>query len=315
MGPGRAGDATRRAARLAAPSGTCPHSLVGGRYRRGDAAGFLRAGQTRGTKFVPGGATGADGGIPTVRRVSEKIALVTGGGSGIGAASCARLAADGYRLAVLDLDGDAAAAAAGPDGLGLAVDVSDADAVATAVERVVAETGRVDLLFNNAGITGTRAAARCHETPVEEWDRVLGVNLRGPFLMTRAVLPTMLAAGGGHVINLASIAGIVATRGRCAYTASKGGALMFTKSLAADYAADGIRANAVCPGWVHTAMTSWRLDDPELGPRVTAPIPMGRVAQPAEIAEAVAMLADDRLAYVNGLALVIDGGMTSTIMI
>jgi NAD(P)-dependent dehydrogenase (short-subunit alcohol dehydrogenase family) len=245
----------------------------------------------------------------------ERCAIVTGGASGIGRASCTRLREDGFRLAVLDLDGDTAAEAAGTDGIGLPVDVADADAVQAAVDKVVAELGRVDLLFNNAGITGTQEAGRCHETPVTEWDRVLGVNLRGPFLMTRSVLPVMLAQGAGHVINLVSIAGMVATRGRCAYTASKGGALMFTKSIAADYAADGIRANAVCPGWVHTPMTQWRLDDPELGPRATAPIPMGRVAQPAEIADAVALLADERLPYVTGLALVIDGGMTSTIMI
>ena len=244
-----------------------------------------------------------------------RVAIVTGGASGIGRASCARLLEDGYRLAVLDLDGDAAAEAAGAGGIGMAVDVADAGAVEAAVGTVVGELGRVDLLFNNAGITGTREAGRCHETPVSEWDRVVGVNLRGPFLMTRAVLPVMLGQVGGHVINLVSVAGMVATRGRCAYTASKGAALMFTKSLAADYAADGIRANAVCPGWVHTPMTQWRLDDPELGPRAVAGIPMGRVAQPAEIAEAVALLADERLHYVTGLALVIDGGMTSTIMI
>jgi NAD(P)-dependent dehydrogenase (short-subunit alcohol dehydrogenase family) len=241
-----------------------------------------------------------------------RVAVVTGGGSGIGRASCRQLLDDGLRLAVLDLDGDAAKAAAGSDGLGLAVDVSDADAVQGAVDRVVGEFGRIDVLFNNAGITGSRAAARCHETPVDEWDRVLGVNLRGPFLMTRAVLPVMLAAGSGHVINLVSVAGMVATPTRCAYTASKGGALMFTKSIATDYAADGIRCNAVCPGWVHTPMTSWRLDDPELGARARAPIPMGRVAQPAEIAEAVALLASSKLTYVTGLALVIDGGLTST---
>lgn len=253
--------------------------------------------------------------VATMAEAGERIAIVTGGASGIGRASCTRLRADGYRLAVLDLDGDAAVEAAGGDGIGLGVDVADADAVQAAVDTVVGEFGRVDLLFNNAGITGTQEAGRCHDTPVAEWDRVLGVNLRGPFLMTRAVLPAMLGRRAGHVINLVSIAGMVATRGRCAYTASKGGALMFTKSIAADYAADGIRCNAVCPGWVHTPMTQWRLDDPELGPRATAPIPMGRVAQPAEIADAVALLADERLPYVTGLALVIDGGMTSTIMI
>jgi NAD(P)-dependent dehydrogenase (short-subunit alcohol dehydrogenase family) len=245
----------------------------------------------------------------------RRVALVTGGGSGIGRASCARLLQDGFRLAVLDLDGAAAAEAAGPDGLGLAADVADATSVERAVKTAVAEFGRIDVLFNNAGITGSPAATRCHETPIEEWDRVLGVNLRGPFLVTHAVLPVMLDRGGGQVINLVSIAGIVATRGRCAYTASKGGALMFTKSLAADYAADGIRANAICPGWVHTPMTAWRLEDPELGPRAVAGIPMGRVARPEEIAELVSVLAGDRLAYVTGSAFVIDGGMTSTIML
>ncbi|MGD9528601.1 SDR family NAD(P)-dependent oxidoreductase [Pseudonocardia sp.] len=247
--------------------------------------------------------------------MAGRIALVTGGASGIGRASCARLRKDGYRLAVLDLDGEAAASVAGADGLGLAADVGDEASVAAAVERVVAELGRIDLLFNNAGITGSPAATRCHETPVEEWDRVLATNLRGPFLLSHAVLPVMLRQGGGHVINLVSIAGMVASLGRCAYSASKGGALMLTKSIAADYAADGIRCNAVCPGWVHTPMTAWRLDDPELGPRATRTIPMGRVARPEEIAEAVAMLAAESLTYVTGLALVVDGGLTSTIVI
>jgi len=238
-----------------------------------------------------------------------------GGGSGIGRASCARLLRDGFRLAVLDLDGASATAAAGEDGLGLGVNVADEEAVDKAVARVVEEFGRVDLLFNDAGITGTSQAGRCHETPVAEWDRVLGVNLRGPFLMTRAVLPTMIAQGSGLILNLVSTAGFVAALGRCAYTASKGGALMFTKSLAADYAADGIRANAICPGWTHTNMTRWRLDDPDLGPRAVAGIPMGRVAQAEEIAEAVGLLASERLTYMTGSAFVIDGGMTSTIMI
>ena len=247
--------------------------------------------------------------------VDRPVALVTGGATGIGRASCARLLEDGFRLAVFDLEVAAAGQAAGPNGLGLAADVADPDAVERAVKTVVAEFGRIDVLFNNAGITGSPAATRCHETPIQEWDRVLGVNLRGPFLVSRAVLPLMLDQGAGHIINLVSIAGMVATRGRCAYTASKGGALMFTKSLAADYAGDGIRANAICPGWVYTPMTAWRLDDPTLGARAVAGVPLGRVAQPEEIAEAVSVLASDRLMFMTGSALVIDGGMTSTMML
>jgi NAD(P)-dependent dehydrogenase (short-subunit alcohol dehydrogenase family) len=121
----------------------------------------------------------------------------------------------------------------------------------------------------------------------------------------------MLAQGNGHVITVASIAGLVAFPGRCAYTASKGAAVMFTKSLAVDYAATGIRANAVCPGMVETPMTRWRLDQPELRAQVESKIPLGRVAQPEEVAEAIALLASDRLVYLTGHALVLDGGWTA----
>jgi NAD(P)-dependent dehydrogenase (short-subunit alcohol dehydrogenase family) len=233
---------------------------------------------------------------------------VTGGGSGIGRAACARLAEDGFRLAVLDLDGRQAEAAAGDAGLGLECDVADAAAVQAAFEEVSRELGHVQVLVNNAGITGSRQAARCHETPVEEWDRVQAVNARGPFLCTRAVLPGMLEAGGGEVITVASVAGLIAFPERCAYTASKGAALQLTKSVAVDYAAFGIRANAVCPGFVDTPMTRWRLDVPRLRAEVEARIPMGRVGAPGEIAEVIALLASGRLAYLTGHAFVVDGG-------
>jgi NAD(P)-dependent dehydrogenase (short-subunit alcohol dehydrogenase family) len=196
--------------------------------------------------------------------------------------------------------------------MGLRVDVADPDAVERAVSAVIDRFGRIDVLVNNAGTTGGPSATRCHETPLDTWDQVVDVNLRGPFLVSRAVLPTMLKQRHGHVITVVSIAGMVAPRGRCAYTASKGGALMLTKSIAADYAADGIRANAVCPGWVHTPMTAWRLDDPELGARVTSAIPLGRVARADDIADVVSVLAGDRLGYVTGSAFVVDGGMTAT---
>jgi len=245
---------------------------------------------------------------------ARRIAVVTGGASGIGSATAERLAADGFVLAVLDRDGDGAARAAkaaGEDGLGLEADVSDEGSVARAFARILSELGPVDVLVNNAGVTGGPAATTCHETPVEAWDQVFGVNVRGPFLCTRAVLPAMVERRSGHVITVASAAGIVAFPGRCAYTASKGAAVLFTKSLAVDYAASGIRANAVCPGMAETPMTKWRLDVPDLRARVEAGIPMGRVAQPEEIADAVALLASDRLAYMTGHALVLDGGWTA----
>ena len=236
-----------------------------------------------------------------------RVAVVTGGASGIGRATCERLTAGGYRVAAIDVtDGRT-------DGAELAVraDVSEAGDVEGAFEEIVVRLGRVNLLVNNAGITGSQQATICHTTPVEEWDRVHAVNVRGPFLCTRAALPIMLRQGSGHVITIASIAGLVAFPQRCAYTASKGAAVMFTKSIAVNYAAQGIRANAVCPGFVQSPMTQWRLDVPELRASVEARIPMGRVARPDEIAQAVAMLACDSLTYLTGHALVVDGGWTA----
>jgi NAD(P)-dependent dehydrogenase (short-subunit alcohol dehydrogenase family) len=241
----------------------------------------------------------------------SRVVVVTGGGSGIGLATCARLAADGATLAVLDVDPDAAAKAAGPDGLALEVDVADVASVDAAFAKVVATLGRVDVLVANAGITGSAEATVCHTTPVEEWDRVHAVNVRGPFLCARAALPNMLERGSGHIITVASAAGMVAFPGRCAYTASKGAALMFAKSLAVDYGPKGIRSNAVCPGMVHTPMTAWRLDQDELRAAIERQIPMGRVATSDDIADAIALLASDRLAYMNGSAVVVDGGWTS----
>lgn len=237
----------------------------------------------------------------------RRCVVVTGGASGIGRATVTRLVADGFRVAVLDL-GDGAGSGAE---LTLRADVTDPAEVESAIEQVLAAFGRIDVLVNNAGITGSAKATVCHETPVQDWDRVLSVNVRGPFLCSRAVLPTMLSQGSGHIITVASVAGLVAFPGRCAYTTSKGAAVLFTKSLAVDYASKGIRANAVCPGFVQTPMTQWRLDVPELRAQVESTIPMGRVAQPEEIAEAIAMLASDTLVYLTGHALVVDGGATA----
>jgi NAD(P)-dependent dehydrogenase (short-subunit alcohol dehydrogenase family) len=239
--------------------------------------------------------------------VEGAVAVVTGGGSGIGLATSARLAQDGFSVAVLDVRPPDRGAAA----LALRCDVTDEADVATAMATVAARLGPVDVLVNNAGITGSQRATRCHETPVEEWDKVHAVNVRGPFLCSRAVLPSMIERGSGHIITIASVAGLIAFPGRCAYTASKGAALMLTRSIAVDYAADGIRANAVCPGMVYTPMTSWRLDQPELRAAVEARIPAGRVATPDEIADAVALLASGRLGYMTGHPLVVDGGMSA----
>ncbi|HZS20563.1 MAG TPA: SDR family oxidoreductase [Pseudonocardiaceae bacterium] len=238
--------------------------------------------------------------------MSQRVAVVTGGASGIGRATVTRLLDDGFQLAVLDLSSAPVASV-----LTINVDVSDATGVERAMNTVIAEFGRIDVLVNNAGISGSPQATTCHQTPVAEWDRVFAVNVRGPFLCTRAALPVMIRQGTGHVITVASVAGMVAFPGRCAYTTSKGAALQFAKSIAVDYAAAGIRSNAVCPGMVQTPMTQWRLDIPELRAAVEGRLPLGRVAQPDEIADAIAVLASNRLSYVTGAAFVIDGGWTA----
>jgi NAD(P)-dependent dehydrogenase (short-subunit alcohol dehydrogenase family) len=236
------------------------------------------------------------------------VAIVTGAGSGIGLASSLQLQEDGMTVIALDLNVEAAAKAS-PNALTL--DVSNADQVAEVMAEILVRWPRIDVLVNNAGITGSAQATLAHKTRVEEFDRVMAVNVRGPFLCSSAVLPSMIEAGGGHIITIASVAGIVVFPGRCAYTTSKGAALQFARSLAVDYGGMGIRSNAICPGMVETPMTQWRLDQPDLRDRTESQIPMGRVASPQEIADVVSILASGRMGYANGAALVIDGGWTA----
>lgn len=238
-----------------------------------------------------------------------RVAVVTGGGSGIGRVTCDRLIREGFRLGVLDLDGPSAREAAG-DGVGLGVDVADPTAVDHAFSTIEKALGPVDVLVNNAGITGSAAAARLHETPLEEWDRVMAVNVRGVYLSSQAALRSMVPRRSGHIITIASVAGMVPFPARSVYSVSKAAALLLARSIAADYAADGIRSNAICPGMVETPMTKWRLDQPELRAAIETRIPVGRVAQPEDIAEAVALLAAGRLSYMTGHGLVVDGGWT-----
>lgn len=240
---------------------------------------------------------------------SGRVAVVTGGGSGIGRVTCARLHQEGFRLGVLDLDAGSARESAG-EGIGLGVDVSDPGAVSEGFATVEREVGPVEVLVNNAGITGSATAARLHETPLEEWDRVMAVNVRGVYLCSQAALRSMLPRRSGHIITIASVAGMVPFPGRAVYSVSKAAALLLARSIAADYASDGIRSNAICPGMVETPMTKWRLDQPDLRAQIEARVPLGRVAQPEDIAEAIALLASDRLSYMTGHGLVVDGGWT-----
>ena len=237
-----------------------------------------------------------------------KVAVVTGGGTGIGLAISERLRQDGFTLAVLARNGDRAARAAG-EGMGISTDVSDPQQVEAAFNAVEGRLGPVELLVNNAGTPGTRTPTPLHETPLEVWDRIMAVNLRGMFLCSRQALGFMIPRRSGHIITVASVAALTPAPGRAAYSASKGAALLLAKAMAVEYASRGIRSNAVCPGIVETPMTAWRLDQPEARAVVESRIPLGRVAEPQEIGDTVALLASDQFSYMNGHAMVVDGGL------
>jgi 2-keto-3-deoxy-L-fuconate dehydrogenase len=231
-------------------------------------------------------------------------ALVTGGGSGIGAAVARRLAAESYDVVVADVDRAAAEDVAADIGAtGLQLDVRDEQQVAPAMEAL-------DLLVNVAGIGSTTNAP---ETPLEVWENVFAVNARGTFLCCKHAIPGMVARGAGSIVNVASVAALVGLRNRAAYSASKGAVVALTRALAVDHVGDGIRVNAVCPGTVDSPWVRRLVEESgESLDALRARQPMGRLGLPEEIADAVAYLASDRAAFVTGSLLVIDGGLTAS---
>lgn len=250
----------------------------------------------------------------------SEVVLVTGAASGNGLAIAERFLADGAAVVAVDVSGDGLERAssdwaATPDRAArlhtVVADVTDADQVEAAVRAAAERFGRLDVLVNNAGITGDQRATTLHETPIDQFDLVMAVNVRGVFLGCRAALPVMLEQGRGVIVNIASVAGLVAFPGRCAYTTSKGAVVQLTKSIAADYAGRGIRANAVCPGMVHTPMTHWRLSDPALRAAMLERIPQREIAEASDVADAVAFLAGPEARQFNGSALVMDGGYSA----
>ena len=233
------------------------------------------------------------------------MAVITGGGSGIGAATARRFATEGARVAVLDRDGDAAdAVAAEVGGKAHALDVRDGDAVNDAIAQIMAAVGRIDVLVNNAGIGDLRPL---HTVDDKLWHRLIDVNLTGTFNATRAVVRHMLAGAGGTIVNNASLSGLMPTRNEAAYSAAKAGVIALTKSGALEFGPT-VRVNCVAPGHVRTPLTAVWDQMPDAFEPIANAIPLGRIGEAEEVAEVILFLASDRSSYVTGQTIVVDGG-------
>jgi NAD(P)-dependent dehydrogenase (short-subunit alcohol dehydrogenase family) len=244
----------------------------------------------------------------------KRVAVVTGGTQGIGRRTAELLAERGYNLAIIDLheptETTRAIMDAGGQATGYAGDIADEDTVGKFAHHVFELFGHVDVLVNNAGVSLISPA---EHTAVRDYRRVLEVNLVAPFLLAKAFGGSMLEAGRGSIVNVASIAGLVGIADRAAYNASKHGLIGLTRTLAAEWGGRGVRVNAVCPGWVKTEMDfADQAGGSYCDADITARVPMGRFAKPGDIARAIAFLAsDDESGFINGHALAVDGGWTA----
>ena len=244
-------------------------------------------------------------------RFAGKIALVTGAASGIGRACMNRLSADGATVVGLDYNMELltrAVAQAPSPAFAMHCNVMEQDAIERTIAQIVAQHHAIDILVNNAGI-GNPAHVKLHEQPVDDWDRVIAVNVRGVFLMMRAVIPQMLAQGAGAIVNMASIGSFRAAAGASPYITSKGAVLMMTRTAAVDYARDNIRINAVCPGTTNTEILAGQ--PPEMIERLVSRSPQGELVEPEEVAALVAFLASGETPHLTGGSYLIDAGRSA----
>lgn len=243
-----------------------------------------------------------------------RVALVTGAARGLGLGIATRLAREGARVVVADIDGDGARAAAeriaaaGGEALPVTMDVADRESVRAGVAAAHGRFGRIDILVNNAGWDRVQPFLESDE---ETWDRILGINLYGVLHACKAVLPLMVEQGYGRVVNVASDAGRVGSSGEAVYSAAKGGVIAFTKALAREMARHGVTVNCVCPGPANTPLfAEIRAQHPRLAEALERAIPLRRLAEPEDVAAAVAFLASDEAGYITGQTLSVSGGLT-----
>lgn len=246
---------------------------------------------------------------------NSTVAIVTGAGGGIGRAIAKRFGNDGMKVVVGDIDTEggsdtvAEIQAEGGQAVFVETDVTAKSDLDELVETTVEEYGGVDILINNAGIEGKTDTTA--EQQLSNWEQIIDVNLRGVFLGMQAAIPAMLEDDGGSIVNISSVAGVVGFAGRSPYVASKHGVIGLTKTAALEFAADGIRVNAVCPGVIETEMIERaREEDPEEMEQITAATPMARLGQPEEIAGVTAWLCSEDASFVTGESVVADGGLT-----